>query len=223
MSTSVKTLLPIKENLEQVIIKENIRPEHTIRNGRFPWIIKICFNWKKKINYIQKTWVKKIQTFLIPCKKNKTSKNKHFKYDKKDLGNIKPTKDYACQDYICLIFILSNYWQETKEEKTYLKSLSQVSLSDVTYKRFYRNLISHPQKWNQDKTKELCKCLCYQPCSAGKELVFVKDEDSEHQVAGTFILIAMEILKLPLYCFDDRTQADSKKQKRTTWKSLLAL
>lgn len=84
----------------------------------------------------------------MPCivKRVKLLKRKHFKYDKKHLSNIKLTKDYIYQGYICLIFILSNNWQETKEEKTYLKNLGQVSLSGMTYKRFYRNLISHPQK-----------------------------------------------------------------------------
>lgn len=47
VSPSVKTLFAIKENLEQVIIKENIRPEHPIKDGKFSWIIKICFNCKE--------------------------------------------------------------------------------------------------------------------------------------------------------------------------------
>ena len=50
MSPSVKTLLAIKENSEPVIIREQIRqirPENQIRNGRFPWIIKICFSYKE--------------------------------------------------------------------------------------------------------------------------------------------------------------------------------
>lgn len=83
--------------------------------------------WRKII--FRKCELKKIWNIsnALYCKKDKTCKNKHLKYDKKGLGNIKPTKDYMYQDYIFLIFILSNYWQETKEEKTCFKK-SQPSL-----------------------------------------------------------------------------------------------
>ena len=77
--------------------------------------------------YIQNMWIKKISNisnaYLI--KRIKLLKPNIFNMTKRvwALGNIKPTKDYIYQDQIFLIFILSNYWQERKEETTYWKVL----------------------------------------------------------------------------------------------------
>lgn len=42
----------------------------------------------------------------------------------------------------------------------------------------------------------------------------IKDEDSEHQVSSTSRDNCDEDVKTVLYCFDDRTLADFKKQKK---------
>ena len=63
-------------------------------------------------------------SYALSCKKSKAPRNKHFKYAKKDLGNIKLTKDCISQDpTFSLIFILVSCWQENKEvENTFWKS-----------------------------------------------------------------------------------------------------
>lgn len=69
MSTREKTLLAIKENSEQVTIREKIRqvrPENQIRNGRFLWVIKICFSCKENkdmILYSEHVNLKKLKHF----------------------------------------------------------------------------------------------------------------------------------------------------------------
>lgn len=97
----------------------------------------------------------------LSCKKSKTPKNKHSKYDKKGLGNIKPIKDYIYQHptFSLSSSALSVVDKKRKKKKTHLKNLSQDSLSDITSKSFHRNLISPPESEIKVKPKELCKCL----------------------------------------------------------------